>query len=134
RRGVDWQKQKPAWWLAREARSSDMVKRESALSTLLARVSGGVLTKSEVEKLVARGLQVQKDLRLPWSLAWGDIIEQARLAGQVSDEQWETYARQAVAHAITLRLNQRLRRFEGVSFWVDYAPGRVGRQSSLMLL
>ena len=90
-RGVDWQKQKPAWWLTREAESNDVATRDAALSELIGRFSAGTLTPPQVEHMVTRGLKLQRNLVRPWPGAWGNLIERVRLQGYVSDDQWKIY-------------------------------------------
>ena len=41
--------------------------------------------------LVALALAKQADRSLTWDPFWGDMIEHARHAGHVTDEQWQQY-------------------------------------------
>lgn len=51
-RGVDWQKHKPDWWLAREASGTVAVTRDAALKELLLRLKAGELSDGRVRQLV----------------------------------------------------------------------------------
>ena len=133
-KGTDWQKHKPVWWLAREAQRIDITIRDAALAELLVRFGAGTLSKEQVHGLIARGLVLQGDADRPWATAWGDLIEQARLAGDVTDAQWKTYAEQALIGSFTLRFRPRLQRGDPVPYRLEYGPARVGPRSGLWRL
>jgi hypothetical protein len=111
---VDWQKQKPSWWLVREAESSVANRRDAALNELTVRLKAKQLSKGMIARLVQRGLQYQADVARPWAPPWGDVIETARANGQVSEADWKTYGEQAMADYASVVLRPQLTRRNGV--------------------
>jgi hypothetical protein len=111
---VDWQKQKPSWWLAREADSTVASTRDAALNELIVRLNAKQLSKEMTSRLVQRGLQFQADVARPWAPLWGDVIETARASGQVSGGDWKTYGEQALADYASVAFRPKLSRRNGV--------------------
>ncbi|MEX0887562.1 MAG: hypothetical protein WD009_14110 [Phycisphaeraceae bacterium] len=54
-------------------------------------------------RLVDYALAVQGDAARPWDAAWGAVVEQAFVAGQLSDAQLERYVQQATRLRLTVR-------------------------------
>lgn len=128
---VDWQQRKPVWWLAREAESRDAQVSLPALRELLARSKAGTLSKQQSADLVARALRAQADATRPWLGEWGDVVEQSRRAGDVTDEQWATYARQAVRDLVQFRTREKIRRDGRIRGRLALGAARVGRGRDL---
>jgi hypothetical protein len=124
---VDWQKQKPSCWLAREAQSTVAGTRDAALTELITRLSAKRLSKDMTARLVQCGLQRQADLSKPWTLQWGDLIERARGTGEVSDADWKKYVEQAVAGQYKLLFRSKLRRGDVPPYALDPVAPRLAQ-------
>ena len=116
-RGIDLDPYKPLWCLAREGDAR-------ALTELLRRQGGGELTDQQVQSTVARALAVQADHDRPWQPEWGEFVQRARVLQQVSDDDWNRYARQAVV--VELQVRPRVRRGDPVPLRIAYRPPRIG--------
>jgi len=123
---VDWQKQKPDWWLAREADSPNVPTSNAALTELIARLRAKELSKTLVARLVQRGLARQADFSTPWARSWGDVIEVAHAAGEVSDADWAKYAQTAVANYHKLLFRDKLRRRDTPPYELRFQGARLG--------
>lgn len=132
--GTNVQPYKPVWWLAHEARGSDVPTRDAALRELLMRMNGGKLSDARVRSLLEDALTMQARLDVPWSTGWGDIVETAGASGKVTDAQWSRYARQTVAEAWTLAPLPRIRADGPLSYTIKSNGARVGRGQALFLL
>ncbi len=99
-RGYNWNTVLPAWALELKAHSSDQFLADSALAELARRLTVGQLPEARTSRLVRDGIAYQSDPTLPWIPGWGDLIEAARTAGLVTEEQWESYGR----HAFSIRV------------------------------
>jgi hypothetical protein len=86
---------KPAWWLVGETGSGSAATRDAAMSELFDRLRAGRLSKTQVRDIAERVLACQADRSRPWNPPWNQFVEQARDDRLLSDDQWETYARQA---------------------------------------
>lgn len=131
-RQVDWQPLKPVWWLGMEAGAGGPTA-EAALDELLRRLSAGLLAPSDIGGLVADGLAAQGDAARPWEPKWGELIEKARAAGQVSPAEWERYGRQAIAGGLWLEVRPRVARGDPIPAWLRHRGARVGESSSLAI-
>ena len=96
--GVDGYRYTPSWLLERDTRtiSGDI----RAWPELTRRVRGGTLARETVTTLADRVLAWQANPQVMWQPAWGDFVEASRAAGMVSDQRWQTYARNAPSIAI----------------------------------
>jgi hypothetical protein len=118
---VQWAQHKPVWWLLRDAQTDP-----ASMSELLTRLGAGKLSRSDIDAAVARALAMQADRTVPWNGGWGDVVEQSRIAGAVSEADWARYARQAVV--LSMRARPRVAR--GDAIWVEVTLDelRVGRK------
>jgi hypothetical protein len=67
-----------------------------------------------------------------WYPGWGDFVERAHAMGQLTDAQWERYARQAPAGSRRLKARPRVRRGEPIPIRIADGPARVGSTCKLM--
>ena len=102
-RGIDVQAYKPAWLLARELRSADNPTRDAAFAELGKRMTNGKLSDAATADSVTWVLDVQGDAAKAWDDQWGTLVEDARAAGKVGDEQWRRYARQGWRPVMSVR-------------------------------
>ena len=80
-----------------------VVEDELARDELTRRLGGGQLSDDVATRLVDYALAVQGDAARPWDEAWGAVVEQAFVAGQLSDWQLERYVQQATRLRLTVR-------------------------------
>ena len=100
-RKTNFQTIKPIWWLIRDD--------DAAAATELNRRLGlKALSAGEIAKVTDAALRWQADAKHTWVAGWGDFIEAARSAGDVSDEQWRRYAQNAAT--ITVEARPEIRR------------------------
>jgi hypothetical protein len=107
-RGVNWNRQKPAWWLTSDARGTDVAARDAALGEMVVRLRAGDLSQHQIDALADLALDLQADASRPWSEVIGDAIGAARDAGKLSPQKWQRYARQATV--VQFRARPTLRR------------------------
>jgi len=123
---VNWMQVKPVSWLRASARVGTGSASDRALQELVRRLNASELSREQVDTLVSDALTIQADLTRTWQPDWGNIIEDARARGAVSDEDWETYAKQAVAGAFALEMRPKVRRCDPVPYRIRELAGRVG--------
>jgi hypothetical protein len=123
---------KPTWWLVREARGADPVRRDDALVELGSRLEHGRLSQPTIDALTERALALQADASLPWAAVWGDWVERALLAGKLSNARRERYFRQAMAPWFAeLLARPRVRRGDPFPLLIKGQPGpRLGGRPS----
>jgi hypothetical protein len=88
----DWEPAKPTFWVIRDLEAHDRILMQRAADELSRRLSAGRLNKTNVERVAAILLKLQPGA--PPS-NFDDILELARERGQLGDEQWQQYWRQA---------------------------------------
>ncbi|HEV2295574.1 MAG TPA: hypothetical protein VGR35_17125 [Tepidisphaeraceae bacterium] len=126
-REVNWQSMKPVTWLARDARSGDII----AWTELARRVRTTQIRGEQVQPLIADALALQKDLTRMWLPAVGDFVEDARAAEMVTDKDWQTYARQAPQ--LSLRWRAKVRRGDDLPGEVAFGTARAGSRGTLSI-
>jgi|GEM_PF-2327443 len=125
--GVNWQHHKPVWLLMREANSTQgSTASNKALFELRRRQDAGLLSGSEISRLVNDALKQQADLSQPWNPDWGSLIQIARSNQQVSDTQWQQYATQAVAEGYEYKVRERVDMGKEIPFKIVSNSARVG--------
>jgi hypothetical protein len=97
---TDLVRRTPTSWLITDAGGADVRKRDAALAELARRVAKGELTPAWVQALVGKALEEQADWQRPWAAGWGDVVEAARTAGQLSDAQWIRYQVQSLSFSL----------------------------------
>ena len=123
---VNWMQVKPVSWLRADALAGPGTVSDLALNELLRRLKASQLSSGQIDTLVSDALRMQADLARTWQSGWGNIIETARAGGAVSDEDWRTYAKQALAAAFTLQVRSKVRRGDPVPYRIRELAGRVG--------
>src|SRR5205814_10557961 len=94
---IDWERHKPLWWVVWDAQAKEIAARDMGIVELTRRWKGRALTRAQVAYAVEGGLSGRGQAERPWVLAWGNLIEEARGGGMVSEEQWRRYTKQAMA-------------------------------------
>jgi len=121
---VNWYRAAPNWVLIRQTSSRDSQTQDNALGELARRAAIGKLVGSQLAIVVDRALEIQADRNIAWNGRWGQIIEGARAKGNVSDEQWRRYLRQAISFQIELR--PVIRRGDFLVMRLSHPRSRVG--------
>ncbi len=104
----------------------------SAIESIQRRRRAGRLLKDEMQSLIALALKIQGDRTRPWNPDWGDIIEEERVNGNVSDEDWRTYARQAAENTVEWTVRSKVELGERAPWTLTRLPGGRARQSRLI--
>ena len=115
--GVDWQRHKPGWWLARDVRGGDAADRTAALDEFVRRQAADELDDGEVASALAALLDWQEDAAVPWDERAGAFVAFEREVGRVDDEAWARYARQGFVPRLLVR--PIIRRGERMAVIVD---------------
>ena len=106
---------KPLWWLKLDAGRSSASARLAAFREMQNRVSNGALDGPALAALVESILARQADASATWDTGWGDLLESiGKRTNTLSEQQWTTYAQNAVKNAIALRVRPRVRRGDPV--------------------
>jgi hypothetical protein len=126
---------KPAWWLVREARGTNAVRRDEALVELGSRLEHGRLSQEPIDSLVDWALAIQGDAGAPWPTVWGDWVERVLVAGRLSDARRERYFRQGIGPwYASLVVRPRVRRGDRFPLIVQGQPGpRLGARPSYVV-
>jgi hypothetical protein len=114
----------PTSWLITDAGGADARKRDVALAELARRVAKGELTPPWVQALVGRALEEQANWQRPWAAGWGDVVEAARTAGQLSDAQWTRYQVQSLSFIVEPE-KETLRRDDSLVLNLFRGPDRL---------
>jgi len=125
RNGVNVQRYKPVWLLRWEASAHGSSGSVLALDELSRRANGGELEPHQVQTIVAEALALQADASQPWDPAWGNLIAEARSAGQVNDADWAQYSYAGAKDAFTLHTRPRIRHGDPIPFEVRSAGQRL---------
>jgi hypothetical protein len=120
-RGVNLNGYKPLWLLVREGDAA-------AVGELQRRQGAGTLSSAQVQQVVAHALDAQADRCRVWQPGWGDFVEAARTLGNVTDAQWQRYARAALM--LELTSSPTWQRGESLPMQVDHNV-RVGAGTSI---
>jgi hypothetical protein len=126
---ADAQKLKPTWWLVREIDSGDPAVAIAAAKQLSARVTGGKLAQRYIDDAADRLLDIQGNPQAKWDAAFGDFLEDARLAGKLGDQRFHLYAQQAPAFQLVVR--PRINRGDPLPFAIREDKARVGSRPTL---
>lgn len=102
---VNWYQYMPTSWLIARAQSARPTTNSAILVELDTRYAAGSLGRDQIQKLIATTLSLQaKRGQSQWNIAWGDLFERMALAGDVSNEDYDQYLKQAVQLTATTRL------------------------------
>ena len=121
---MDLARHTPTSWLAADAGGADPRKRDAALAELARRTAQGELSQAWVQALAAQALDYQADWRRPWAPGWGDVIEAARTAGQITDAQWARYQAQSISFSLEPQ-KETLRRDDPLVLHLFRGPDRL---------
>lgn len=119
----------PVWLLHWNLTSSNVALRDDSTAELARRAGTGSLTPADLQSLAPTLLRLQGDTELPWSIAWGELIEAAASLNVLTPAQQEQYLRQSfdlsIRHSVRVRPNQQL------SIGFDVPRPRVGNMPVL---
>src|SRR5690606_16994948 len=82
-----------------------------------------------IQTLVSEALKRQADDGAVWVHEWGDVVEAARRASLVNDEDWGNYLARAVV--VTFHARTRQRAGAELQYQLHLAPGRLGNESQI---
>lgn len=122
---------KPLELLLFETRFANSLELDEIALELNARITRNALDKEEMGRVMDVGLGLQADLRRPWAVEWGEVMDDVRLAQGASDEQIQRYFAQAPV--IALEARPRVTAGETLPLRVRIVEGRIGRSSAGML-
>ncbi len=132
-RQFDWNPYKPLWLLQRQSDDANLLKARAAQREILARLSDGRLSASQIDRMIRSTLVLQADPALPWNHWRGDFVEQAWREGKVGDEVIIQYGRTAAELSFSLGIPQRFRRGTMVMSRVNYSSIRAGSTGALLM-
>jgi len=105
-RGFDWDRYKPASWLAREWEASPVpARRRAVMIELLRRLEKGGLSDDLVRQSVERILLRQANRNVVWDWVDGGFVERAHARGALGAGQWERYLCGAVDYRLEVAGN-----------------------------
>jgi hypothetical protein len=123
---VKWIEHAPYWYVARQSRTSVATDRDAALLELKRRILANQLSPAQVKPLTDAALAAQADLNVPWSAAWGDLIESAQVMGRLSGANWKQYLANAPQYKLVAR--PEVRRGDELPLRIAEAGARCGRR------
>ncbi|MCX5689191.1 MAG: hypothetical protein NTV94_05285, partial [Planctomycetota bacterium] len=85
----------PAFYLQQDLRDADRATVDAAWAELQDRISHKQLSSSFAAALLQESMNRQADRSITWEPVYGNIVEEFRAAGMVSDAQWALYARRS---------------------------------------
>jgi hypothetical protein len=100
---IDVLNYEPVWLVLRQTAEHAAEARDAASNELLARLSRGALSGTQVDDVVERFLAYQNDPARPWSSRWGDFIELAYAKQQLTGAQLSRYAIQTIDPELSAR-------------------------------
>jgi hypothetical protein len=107
-------------------------RRSAALLELRARMQGDRLTAAQRSAVIEQGLAYQGDSSKVWDFAWGDLLESAQLAGELSPSQWNRYLSQATIGTFIIKCRPNVRLGDPAVFSISTATGRVATNTLLL--
>ena len=123
--GVDANRYKPVWLLAREAGGAGG---QAAVAELRRRLDDGEMSKQRAAELVASFLDDQAEVSQSWARPKGTFVEAAAVAGLVPLDEWQRYVTQGAA--MGLRSRPKVRAGEAVPLEWSYSAFRFGGDAS----
>lgn len=115
----------PEWALEVEA-VRGVGRPAKAVTELLRRQRSAPLDSGRLTRLAAHGLALQSDAAHTWDPKWGDLIEEAKIAGCVTGAQWNQYYLGALS--VNLRCRSRIHPSQKVPVGFAIAAVRGGSQ------
>jgi hypothetical protein len=98
----NWNKAKPTWWLVNDA-EHDTTPDDAVLTELLSRRTAGTLDSSVYPRLVAHALVRQADLKMGWSVLWGDLVEEAWSRDEMTSAQYQQFLTGSIITTVAFR-------------------------------
>ncbi|MEX2219586.1 MAG: hypothetical protein WD749_12605 [Phycisphaerales bacterium] len=120
---------KPFWLLSWEARYVSAARSQSIATEIGRRIAAKTLAPEQRAAAVAVALDIQGDPTRPWCHQWGDLIEDARMDGKLSDEDQARFRRQAAVLEWTAR--PRVRAGGVLPVVAKLKEARVGSQTMM---
>ncbi len=127
--GADMSRYKPVGLLEWEGKNASPALSKAAGAELLRRMEMDELDDTQIRTAVETALAIQADFDRPWAVAWGDIIETARVQGSVSKEQYLRFRQHAVV--IEIETRARARRGGVIPLLVRVVDTRAGEGTKL---
>ncbi len=121
---------KPVGLLLFESRFAGPERSAALAAELVSRQSNGTLSAAQRARVVGAALRRQGDPACPWDTAWGELIDDARVDGTLSDADTNRFLNQAAVVDVVARA--RLRAGDPLPLMVDLAEARVGPGSQLL--
>lgn len=128
---INWWPYKPFSWLLADAKPISKPDASTAMAELFRRNKAGLLSDSQIHRLITFALDLQGDPAAGWNGAWGDFIEAEREKGTVSDEEITRYARQAVPSDFNWAVKKRVELGQRIPWRLTTKGGRSGFNSQL---
>lgn len=101
--GTNVDSYKPLGLLLWESHHSDPQRLDAIAGEIENRLLARKLDASQYQRVIDATLDMQGDTRRPWSEAWGDLIERAKLDGVLKPEQEERFHSQAAVVEVQTR-------------------------------
>lgn len=101
--GTNIDSYKPLGLLLWEAKHSDTQRLDAIAAEIQARLMGRTVAPSQYQRVVEATLELQGDTSRPWSEAWGDLIERAKLDGVLTQEDEDRFHSQAAVIEVQTR-------------------------------
>jgi hypothetical protein len=127
--GADINRLKPAWMLAREAEAVGSSASVRALAELTRRVQNASIGSGVSRRLVASGLARQADPAAGWDAAWGDFLDAAWLAGEMTPEDRAAFLLNSLQYTLTARPVLAVGASPGLR--LDLSAARLGNNTSV---
>lgn len=102
-KGVAWINAMPGWALLLEVRVTDTQTQREVLAEMTQRISSGTASRWVARSAVAMALDAQRNDAAPWLVEWGDLVESAWHAGNVTAEEYRGFISRGVT--ISCRVN-----------------------------
>jgi predicted nucleic acid-binding Zn ribbon protein len=128
-RNLDEYRVMPAWYLLRQARYDGAAPPLPAWNELLRRLRADELSKDHTARAAEMALAIQQDRSKTWNTVFGDFLELSRDQQQLTDAQWQRYARQAPS--LWMDLRAKVRRGDNLPARIREGGARVGSNTRL---
>ena len=102
-RSMDWIRIKPTSWLIADIHGNQPVQQSASANELARRIRTGSIGDDTTRELVTPALGKQADRSIPWSVGWGNILDEAIAKELLTAEERRVY----LEHAVSLVLDAR---------------------------
>ncbi len=128
--GAELNAYKPVGLLLWEGRHGSHAVAQAAAEELVDRSVNNRFSKAQKARVVASVLDLQGDPAARWSETWGELVERARLNGELSDEQVQRWRDQAAV--LEWHVRSRVRVGQPVPVALEVKETRVAASTELM--